>query len=206
VFLGYLFVISAPSGAGKSSLVNALRQKNPHLALSVSHTTRRPRGQEQNGQHYWFVDAAQFQTMVNQNEFVEWAQVHGEFYGTSRLALKKQIQQGDALLEIDYQGAFQIRQHFEQATLIFVLPPSFNALQRRLKNRAEDTVDTMALRLRNAQLEMQQAVHFDYIVINDLFEEAVLDLQAIIRTQHLRFQSQYQSQTQIFSELGISLS
>ncbi len=204
--MGYLFVISAPSGAGKSSLVNALRQKNPHLALSVSHTTRRPRGQEQNGQHYWFVDAAQFQTMVNQNEFVEWAQVHGEFYGTSRLALKKQIQQGDALLEIDYQGAFQIRQHFEQATLIFVLPPSFNALQRRLKNRAEDTVDTMALRLRNAQLEMQQAVHFDYIVINDLFEEAVLDLQAIIRTQHLRFQSQYQSQTQIFSELGISLS
>ncbi len=201
--MGNLFVISAPSGAGKSSLVRALRQAQPDLALSISYTTRSPRGQEQNGQHYWFVDTAQFQQMVNQNELLEWAQVHGQFYGTGRKTLQEQMAQGDVLLEIDYQGAFQIRQTFTQAVLIFVLPPSFEELQKRLHIRGEDPADKMALRLHNAQLEMQQARHFDYLVINHTFDQAVLDLQAIIRAQHLRTGVQAHTHPAVLSALGV---
>ena len=174
---GNLFCVAAPSGAGKSSLVKALLELDSHLAVSISHTTRTPRGQEQDGREYRFVAEAEFRAMVERGEFFEWAQVHGNLYGTSRRAIEDRLQRGeDVVLEIDWQGALQIKQLFTQAVLIFVLPPSWDELRPRLMRRGEDQPEVIARRMANARVEVAQARHFDFVIINALFETALFDL------------------------------
>ncbi|MFZ9544791.1 MAG: guanylate kinase, partial [Hylemonella sp.] len=148
---GNLFVITAPSGAGKSSLVKALMAADPALQLSVSHTTRAPRGQEQSGRDYYFVSPEAFEAMVQADAFVEWAHVHNHRYGTSRQAVEDKIAQGqDIILEIDFQGALQIKKRFVEAVTIFILPPSWEELRQRLVRRGEDSPEVIELRLKNA--------------------------------------------------------
>ncbi len=155
---GNLFVVAAPSGAGKSSLVKALLELDARLAVSVSHTTRKPRGQEQHGREYWFVDAPSFSAMVERGEFYEWAEVHGNRYGTSRGAIEARLRAGeDVVLEIDFQGALQIKQIFPEAVLIFILPPSWEELRQRLQRRGEDAPAVIEQRMANARVESDAA-------------------------------------------------
>jgi guanylate kinase len=201
---GNLFVIAAPSGAGKSSLVKALLAQDARLQLSVSHTTRSPRGQEQNGREYYFVSPAAFDAMVQADAFVEWAHVHNHRYGTSRQAIADQILAGaDIVLEIDYQGAMQIKKLFPAAAIIFILPPSWEELRARLVKRGEDAEDVIALRLRNAAEEMAQAPNFDFVIINDLFERALADLQLVVNAQRLRYPAQRRSRPETFQALRL---
>lgn len=201
---GNLFCVAAPSGTGKSSLVKALLELDSHLAVSVSHTTRRPRGQEQDGREYHFVSEAVFREMVERGDFFEWAQVHGNLYGTSRQAIEKRLQQGeDVVLEIDWQGALQIKQLFGHAVLIFILPPSFDELQQRLQRRGEDHPEVIATRMDNARLEVAQARHFDFVIINALFETALFDLKTVVHSQRLKYAAQMRSRSQVFSALGL---
>ena len=155
---GNLFVVAAPSGAGKSSLVKALLELDSRVKPSVSHTTRPPRGQEKHGREYFFVSATEFDTMVAANSFVEWAHVHSQRYGTSKKAIEERILQGDdVVLEIDFQGALQIKQQFSNAVGIFILPPSWEELRSRLERRGEDSADVIELRLKNAALRWRPA-------------------------------------------------
>jgi guanylate kinase len=189
-FPGNLFVVAAPSGAGKSSLVKALLELDALVKPSVSHTTRAPRGQEKDGREYYFVSAEEFDAMVQDDGFVEWAQVHGHRYGTSRKAIATRMQEGrDVVLEIDYQGALSIRKVFANAILIFILPPSWEELRSRLERRGEDAADTIDLRLRNAAHEVAQARHFDFVIINELFDRALFDLKAIVHAQRFKLRS-----------------
>jgi guanylate kinase len=199
---GLLFVVAGPSGTGKSSLLRALLLQDPTLSLSMSYTTRPPRGQEKDGVDYQFVSQAGFDGMVANAELVEWAKVHGYCYGTGRKQLQAQMQAGDVVLEIDYQGAFQIKQAFAQAVLIFILPPSLEALENRLRKRAEDTEEKIQLRLQNAKTEIQKASAFEFIVVNAVFEEALLDLQAIVRANRLK--SAAKGSISLFRSLGIA--
>jgi guanylate kinase len=202
---GNLFVVAAPSGAGKSSLVKALLELDSRLALSVSHTTRAPRGQEQHGREYWFIDEAQFRAMVDRGEFFEWAHVHGQLYGTSRAAIESRIAGGeDVVLEIDWQGALQIKRLFPNAVLIFILPPSWDELLLRLQRRGEDGAESIAQRMANARAEVAQARHFDFVIINALFETALFDLKAIVHAQRLKYAAQRRIRSQVFAALGIS--
>jgi guanylate kinase len=202
---GNLYVIAAPSGAGKSSLVKALMAQDPRLQLSVSHTTRAPRGQEQNGKEYHFVSAETFDHMIQDGAFVEWAHVHNNRYGTSRHAIEDKIQAGtDILLEIDYQGAIQIKRLFPQATTIFILPPSWEELRSRLVKRGEDAEDVIALRLRNAEEEIAQAPRFDFVIINDSFERALSDLQLVVNAQRLRYPVLRRIRPETFQALRLS--
>ena len=201
---GNLFVVAAPSGAGKSSLVNALLELDSHLALSVSHTTRAPRGQERNGREYWFVEEPAFRAMVAHDEFFEWAQVHGHLYGTSRKAIQQRLEQGeDVVLEIDWQGALQIKALFEHAVLIFILPPSWDELRQRLTRRGEDPPDTIVRRMDNARTEVAQARHFDFVIINSLFETALFDLKTVVHSQRLRYAAQLRNKSQVFAALDL---
>jgi guanylate kinase len=201
---GNLFVVAAPSGAGKSSLVKALLELDSHLALSVSHTTRAPRGQEQHGREYWFVGEAEFREMVARGEFFEWAEVHGRLYGTSRKAIQARLAQGDdVVLEIDWQGATQIKRLFEHAVLIFILPPSWDELHQRLQRRGEDGPEVIATRMANAREEVAQARHFDYVIINSLFETALFDLKTIVHSQRLKYAAQRRHRAGVFTALGI---
>ena len=201
---GNLYVIAAPSGAGKSSLVKALLAQDPGLQLSVSHTTRAPRGQEQNGREYYFVSPAAFDAMVQADAFVEWAHVHSHRYGTSRQAIEDKIAAGaDIVLEIDYQGAMQIKKLFAHAATIFILPPSWDELRARLEKRGEDSAEVIALRLRNAAEEMAQAPNFDFVIINDLFERALADLQQVVNAQRLRYPAQRRSRPETFQALRL---
>lgn len=201
---GNLFVIAAPSGAGKSSLVKALLAQDPKLQLSVSHTTRAPRGQEQNGREYYFVSPAAFDAMVQADAFVEWAHVHSHRYGTSRQAIADRILAGaDIVLEIDYQGAMQIKKLFPAAVTIFILPPSWEELRARLVKRGEDTAEVIALRLKNATEEMAQAPNFDFVIINDLFERALTDLQLVVNAQRLRYPAQRRARPETFQALRL---
>lgn len=201
---GNLFVVAAPSGAGKSSLVKALLELDSHLAVSISHTTRAPRGQEQNGREYWFVSEAEFRQMVDRGEFFEWAEVHGNLYGTSRAAIEARIAAGDdVVLEIDWQGALQIKQLFPHAVLIFILPPSWDELLQRLKRRGEDGEDVIDRRMANARVEVAQARHFDFVIINALFETALFDLKAIVHAQRLKYAAQRRTKKAVFEALGI---
>lgn len=201
---GNLFVIAAPSGAGKSSLVKALLEQDPKLQLSVSHTTRAPRGQEQNGREYYFVSPAAFDAMVQADAFVEWAHVHSHRYGTSRQAIADRILAGaDIVLEIDYQGAMQIKKLFPAAVTIFILPPSWEELRARLVKRGEDTDEVIALRLKNAAEEMAQAPNFDFVIINDLFERALADLQQVAYAQRLRYPAQRRARPETFQALRL---
>ena len=160
---GNLFVVAAPSGAGKSSLVKALMELDARVMPSISHTTRAPRGQEVHGREYYFVSDDTFDQMVQQDAFVEWAQVHGNRYGTSKAAIEQRMSQGvDVLLEIDYQGAQQVKRLFPSAVLIFVLPPSWTELRSRLERRAEDSAEVIEVRLQNAAQEMAQKLRLRY--------------------------------------------
>ena len=201
---GNLFVVAAPSGAGKSSLVKALLELDSHLAVSISHTTRAPRGQEQNGREYWFISEAEFRQMVDRGEFFEWAEVHGHLYGTSRAAIEARIAAGDdVVLEIDWQGALQIKKLFPHAVLIFILPPSWDELLQRLKRRGEDGEDVIERRMANARVEVAQARHFDFVIINALFETALFDLKAIVHAQRLKYAAQRRTKKAVFEALGI---
>ena len=201
---GNLIVVAAPSGAGKSSLVKALMEVDAGVKASISHTTRAPRGQEVDGREYFFVDNATFDTMVANQDFLEWAQVHGNRYGTSRQAVEQRLSEGgDVLLEIDYQGALQIKQIFPHAVLVFVLPPSWEELRSRLQRRGEDSAETIEQRLVNAEQEMAQAAKFDFVIINELFERALFDLKSIVHAQRLKYAAQSRSRATVFSALHI---
>ncbi len=202
---GNLFVVAAPSGAGKSSLVKALLALDAHLAVSISHTTRQPRGQEQDGREYHFIDEPAFRKKVADGDFFEWAQVHGNLYGTSRQSVEARVGGGqDVVLEIDWQGALQIKKLFPNAILIFILPPSWDALAQRLAGRGEDHPDVIAQRLANARIEVAQAQHFDFVIINGLFETALCDLKAIVHSQRLRFAALRRSKPSVFAALNLS--
>jgi guanylate kinase len=201
---GNLYVIAAPSGAGKSSLVKALLGQDPRLRLSVSHTTRAPRGQEQNGREYYFVSPAAFDAMVAADAFLEWAHVHSHRYGTSRQAVEDPIRAGaDIVLEIDFQGAMQIKDLFPYAATIFILPPSWDELRSRLEKRGEDSAEVIALRLQNAATEMAQAPNFDFVIINDLFERALADLQLVVNAQRLRYPALRRARPETFQALRL---
>lgn len=201
---GNLFVVAAPSGAGKSSLVKALMELDSRVQPSVSHTTRAPRGQEKHGREYFFVSPQEFDQMVLAGSFVEWAHVHGNRYGTSKKAIEERIATGaDVVLEIDYQGALQIKRIFANAVLVFILPPSWEELRSRLERRGEDSPEVIEMRLKNAAEEMAQAREFDFVIINELFERALFDLKAIVHAQRLKFSAQRRARAETFAALNI---
>jgi guanylate kinase len=201
---GCLFVVAAPSGAGKSSQVKALLGSDGQLAVSVSHTTRAPRGQEQHGREYWFVDDATFDAMVAAGDFFEWAKVHDNRYGTSRRAVLQELERGqDVVLEIDWQGALNIKRLFPDAVLIFILPPSWEELERRLVGRGEDAPEVIERRLSNARLEVSKAREFDFVIINGCFEDAQAELRTVVQAQRLRYSAQCRRRPEVFSALGL---
>lgn len=200
---GNLFVIAAASGTGKSSLVKALLVQSPSISLSVSYTTREPRGSEADGCEYHFIDRNDFEAMIERNEFLEWAEVHGNLYGTSATWIEERMRTGrDVLLEIDWKGALQVRGRFGNAALVFVLPPSFVELKARLVGRGEDSADTIRRRLANAREEIAKAPLFDYVIINDSFDVALQALTHIVASQRCRFAAVSQSNPAVMLELG----
>ncbi len=201
---GNLFVVAAPSGAGKSSLVKALMELDAHVQPSVSHTTRPPRGQEKHGREYFFVSPQEFDAMVAAEAFVEWAHVHSQRYGTSKKAIEDRMSQGtDVILEIDFQGAVQIKNIFANAICIFILPPSWDELRSRLERRGEDSPEVIELRLKNAAVEMAQVEKFDFVIINELFDRALFDLKAIVHSQRLKYAAQRRARADTFKALHI---
>ena len=199
---GTLFVVAAPSGAGKSTLVNALLEREPAISLSVSHTTRPPRTGELYGRHYYFVERGEFEREIAEGIFLEHAEVHGNLYGTSRTTVQTLLAQGrDVLLEIDWQGAEQIRLSKPDCVSVFILPPSRAELERRLRGRGSDSADVIERRLRNSRGEIAHAHAFDYILVNDAFEDALADLQAIVRAVRLRSVLQWQRHEVLIAEL-----
>jgi guanylate kinase len=201
---GNLFVVAAPSGAGKSSLVSALLQVDSHLVVAVSHTTRSPRGQELQGREYQFIAEPAFRAMIERGEFLEWAEVHGNLYGTSRGAIEDRITGGqDVVLEIDWQGALQIKTLFPDAVLVFILPPSWGELLQRLQRRGEDPPEVIAQRMVNARVEVSQARHFDFVIINVSFETALFDLKAIVHSQRLKYKALQRSRPGVFGALSL---
>lgn len=201
---GNLFVVAAPSGAGKSSLVKALLELDSRLTVSISHSTRAPRGQEQHGREYWFISEEEFRAMIAHGDFFEWAEVHGNLYGTSRAAIEARMAAGeDVVLEIDWQGARQIKEIFPNAITIFILPPSYEELLLRLKRRGEDSPVVIEQRMVNARLEVAQAQYFDYVIINALFETALFDLKTVVHSQRLKYAAQRRSKPVVFSALNL---
>jgi guanylate kinase len=202
---GNLYVVAAPSGAGKSSLVNALMEVDGFVQPSVSHTTRPPRGQEKSGREYYFVSDEEFDTLLASDAFLEWAPVHGKRYGTSKKEIESKIALGnDLVLEIDFQGALQVKRIFANAVLIFILPPNWEELKARLERRGEDSEEVIALRLSNAAIEVAQAREFDFVIINELFDKALFDLKAIVHAQRLKFAAQRRRRPQTFQALNIA--
>ena len=201
---GNLFMVIAPSGAGKSTLVNALLAEEKCIRLSVSYTTRAPRPGEQNGREYHFVDSEAFLARKTAGEFLESAHVHGNDYGTSRVWINQQISQGnDVLLEIDWQGANQVRQQFHNTVSIFILPPSIEILEQRLRKRGQDNPQIITRRLLAAGSEIAHAPEADYIIINDDFEAALQQIKQIVYASRLRFWSQRSRHTELFAQWGI---
>ncbi len=188
---GQLYIVSAPSGAGKTSLLKQVTECMPELVVSVSHTTRHPRPGETDGVNYHFVSEAEFEEAREQGEFFEYAQVFGNYYGTSRQSVQQQLNEGkDVILEIDWQGAHKVRQQFFDVISIFILPPSRQALEQRLQARQQDSVEVIQARMREAQQEMSHYKEYDYLVINDNFEQAVDELQSIFICSRLRMETQ----------------
>ena len=178
---GNLFIITAASGAGKTSLVKALVSDNLNIKVSISYTTRSPRVGERDGKDYFFLDEENFKKMVDNNEFLEMAKCHGSLYGTSNLTVKEALDKGeDIILEIDYQGAFKVKKLFPESISIFIIPPSIRALEDRLHNRGQDSEKDIKLRVAAARNEMSHLDKFDYVTINENFEKALLELKAII--------------------------
>jgi guanylate kinase len=199
---GNLFIVSAPSGAGKSSLVKALLNQDASIRLSVSCTTRAPRPGEIDGVHYHFISRENFQVRLGQSEFLESAEVYGNFYGTSQRWIEEEMAAGrDILLEIDWQGAAQVRKLIPAVKSIFILPPSLSELQRRLDGRGTDSAEIIANRMAAAQEDISHALEFDYLVINDQFYDALADLLAITRAQRLLIERQAKQQAQLLSDL-----
>jgi len=201
---GSLFLVVAPSGAGKSTLVNALLARDPNVQLSVSYTTRPPRPGDQDGREYHFVTTEDFMQRRAKGEFLESAEVHGNYYATSRKWIEERVRAGtDVLLEIDWQGARQVKAQFPHAVGVFILPPSFEALEARLRKRGQDTPPVIARRLLAAGSEMAHAPEFDYAVVNEDFETAVGQLAAIVTATRLRYGSQAARHHKLFAQLGI---
>ena len=199
---GQLYVVSAPSGAGKTSLVKALVEANADLAVSVSHTTRPKRPGEVDGINYHFVSVAEFNDLKEQGGFFEWAQVFDNFYGTSKQGVIKQLNQGmDVILEIDWQGAAQVKQNMPDAVTIFILPPSTAALRERLTGRGQDDSSVIERRMQSARDEISHYGEADYVVLNDRFETALIDLQAIIKSQRLSQRHQSMRLTSVINDL-----
>ena len=204
-YSGNIFMVVAPSGAGKSSLVNALLAQEPDMMLSISCTTRAPRSGEKENQHYRFIDKEEFLRMREAGALLEWAEVHGNFYGTPRDRIDEAIAQGrDVLLEIDWQGARQISQHFPDAVGIFILPPSIEALETRLYKRGQDAPHVISRRLLAAGSEMSHAYEFQYVIINQEFSVALTQLSQIVAATRLRYATQAARHASLFSQLGIS--
>ncbi len=198
---GVLYIVSAPSGAGKTSLVKALLKADSAIRLSISYTTRAPRPGESDGKDYHFVSRERFETMQAEQEFLESAEVYGNFYGTSKGGIQRDLEAGrDILLEIDWQGAAQVKQFFPQASTIFVLPPSYHALRSRLAGRGQDSNEVIERRLAAATEDVSHAGAFDYIIVNDDFDEALLDLLAIARSVRLQCERQLTRHAALFEE------
>ena len=199
---GNLYVVAAPSGAGKTTLVRLLLEHERDVQLSISFTTRAPRPGEENGRDYHFVDAAHFRAMIDRHDFLEWAEVHGNFYGTSQTWIAERLAAGaDVLLEIDWQGAQQVRAKFPEAIGIFILPPSMEELTRRLTGRGTDSEEVIARRLAAAQAEMRHVGEFDYVIINDQLEQALDDLRAVVRASRLSLSAQRARHAALFARL-----
>jgi guanylate kinase len=196
---GTLFIVAAPSGAGKTTLVNRLLQTDTQVRHSISFTTRAPRGDERDGREYHFIDVQRFLAMRERGEFAEWAEVHDNFYGTSRVWLEQRMQEGcDMLLEIDWQGAQQMRRQFPEAVTIFILPPSIAELERRLRARGSDSEDVIARRVAGALGEMRHVAEFDFVIINKDLDVALGELAAAINASRLRFSRQRARHPEVF--------
>ena len=188
---GTLYIVAAPSGAGKSSIVNAVLARDPQIALSISFTSRQPRPGERHAQHYNFVTADEFKGMIRAEDFFEYAQVHGDWKGTARQSVEPQLNAGkDVLLEIDWQGARQVRDKVPDAVSVFILPPSREALEQRMRNRGQDSEAVIQQRLAAAREEMSHFDEFDYVIVNEVFEAAVDDMCAIFTASRLRREPQ----------------
>lgn len=188
---GNLFILSAPSGAGKSSLIGALLKKHSDMKVSVSHTTRSPRPGEENGVHYHFVAVDEFKALIEKNDFFEWAQVFDNYYGTSKQAIESQLAAGiDVFLDIDWQGAQQIRKLVDDVETIFILPPSKEELESRLNNRGQDSAEVIAGRMAKAQSETSHYNEYDYVVVNDDFDTALTEIETIVMAKRLSLKSQ----------------
>lgn len=200
---GNLFIVSAPSGAGKSSLISALLKDKPSdKQVSVSHTTRQPRPGEVDGQHYHFVTVDQFKALISQNAFIEWAEVFGNFYGTSKSVIEQTLNKGiDVFLDIDWQGGEQVKKWMPNAVGVFILPPSKAELKRRLTGRGQDNQETIDARMAQAVSEMSHYTQYDFVIVNDDFDNALADLIAIIRSQRLTCASQQYAQNDMIDDL-----
>ena len=199
---GQLFIVSAPSGAGKSSLVKALLEKDPAIRLSISYTTRAPRPGEVDGVHYHFVSREDFQARLERGEFLESAEVYGNYYGTSQPWIEAEMAAGrDILLEIDWQGAQQVRKVFPKAVGVFILPPSVEELERRLRGRGTDSEEVIARRVLAARGEMRHVAEFDYVIINEDLPTAIDDLVGVVRASRLRYANQEARKPEFFRYL-----
>ncbi len=202
---GNILLVVAPSGAGKSTLVNALLDRDAAIVLSISHTTRAPRPGEQDGREYHFVTVEEFMRRRAAGEFLESAEVHGNYYATSRTWIEERVRAGnDVLLEIDWQGARQVKSRFPHAVGIFILPPSIDALRRRLHKRGQDSQEVIDRRLLGAGSEMAHAPEFDYVIINEDLDTALAQLSAIVTATRLRYASQATRHHALFAQLGIA--
>ena len=202
-YTGSMLMVVAPSGAGKSSLVNALLQKDPDIGLSVSFTTRAPRPVEVNGREYNFLSEQEFLKRKDAGDFLEWANVHGNYYGTSKSWIESQMKNGkDVILEIDWQGARQVQQLIPQAIWIFILPPSIQTLEDRLRKRAQDDEATIQKRVAAAKDELAHVAEANYLIVNDNFEQALSDLNQVVLASRLRTGPQLARQHQLAKELG----
>jgi len=199
---GTLFIVAAPSGAGKSSIVNAVLKDTPGIALSISYTSRAARPGERHAQHYHFISAEEFQRMIAAGDFFEHALVHGDYKGTARQSVEPQLAAGlDVLLEIDWQGACQVRERIPEAKSIFILPPSKQALEMRMRNRGQDSEQVIAQRLAAAREEMSHFREFDYLVVNEHFDQAVQEVTAIFTAQRLQLEQQSVRQASLIEHL-----
>lgn len=203
-YTGTLYIVSAPSGAGKSSLIQAYLTSQPEntIKVSISHTSRASRPGEQDGQHYYFVDKAEFESMIQQDAFVEYAQVYENYYGTSVKAIEESLINGiDVFLDIDWQGAQQVRNKMPSAKSIFILPPSLHELENRLFKRGQDSEETIKKRMLKAQSEMSHYNEYDYLIINDNFDQSLQDLTAIMQSERLHTDKQSQKQQTLIQQL-----
>ena len=199
---GTLYIFSAPSGAGKTSLVKALLEQTTGIEVSVSHTTRASRPGEESGRDYHFTDIASFEEMVGNSDFLEHAKVFDNYYGTASSSVDDPLQQGqDVILEIDWQGAEQIRRHYSEAVSVFILPPSKAALRERLQGRGQDSEEIIDRRMRDAVSEMSHYAEFDYLIINDDFDEALQELRSIVIAQRMRLKQQGDQQQSLLQDL-----